>query len=305
MKTDTLSKLQRFLCSVLFLNIALSTSALACPAIEGIPDFNCDGDLQIVVMGDSLVSGFGDTKNKNKGGYVLRTQRKLKQAAVQNLGILGLRTDGLLTRLKNAFDQGKLVSTKTALLSADIVVLDVGRNDRWIFGEPVDTYKNIAKAAAKIRTEVKEITGIEPMVVTAVMMLPNRGSQGPWVKALNAIILKNSTAIKPADLRFDLVSKRLLGDDQVHPTSAGYDALAKRFQSYLLTTLAKRMRALRPDTDGDGIPDIIESQKFLTDPALSDTDGDGKSDGEEILTLQTNPLVADNPIVTDQTEIPF
>ena len=47
------------------------------------------------------------------------------------------------------------------------------------------------------------------------------------------------------------------------------------------------------DTDGDGLKDIDETQKYRTDPNKKDTDGDGLSDGEEILTYRTDPLLAD------------
>jgi lysophospholipase L1-like esterase len=65
------------------------------------------------------------------------------------------------------------------------------------------------------------------------LLLPNRGSQGPWVKELNEIILESHTTAHPADLRFDQVSKRLLSPDSIHPTSKGYAAISKVFISYL------------------------------------------------------------------------
>ena len=54
-----------------------------------------------------------------------------------------------------------------------------------------------------------------------------------------------------------------------------------------------------PDTDGDGISDGDEVNKFHTDPLKADTDGDGLSDGDEIK-LGTNPLNPD----TDGDGIP-
>jgi lysophospholipase L1-like esterase len=280
----------KFILSLGFLGMFFTSIAVACPEIEGIPDFNCDGDLQIVVIGDSFVSGFGDTANKNKGGYVLRAQRKLKKASFSNLGKPGFRTGELLELLDDAFKDDKAPELLATLRNADVVILDLGRNDRWLFGEPRTAFSNLAKAAQQIRSSVNKLEGVEPMVVTAVLMLPNRGSQGPWVKDLNSFILKSSTARRPADLRFDLVSKRLLNSDQIHPSSIGYDALSKTFLTYLKGSLARRMRALRLDTDSDGLPDTLESKKFLTDPNLADTDGDGVSDGDEILKFGTNPL---------------
>lgn len=281
------------ICSVLSLLVLTYSSAFACPLISKIPDFNCDGKLTISVLGDSLAYGYGDTKNKNRGGYVLRLAKKLPNATVNNLGIQGLRSRELVSLVHDTFKRGKKLNVRDALLSSDIVVLDVGRNDRWLFGLPSATYRNLKRAVAEIKKQVEISEGSAPMVVTAVMMLPNRGSQGPWVAELNALILKGSSAKAPADLRFDLVSKRLLSTDQIHPTSQGYDELSKTLVSYITKKLVPRMKSQRADADVDGIYDLFESLKFGTDPTLLDTDGDGKADGQEVFTLETNPLVID------------
>lgn len=278
---------------ILSLGMLTPYGAFACPDIAGIPDFNCDQSLQIAVIGDSLVFGVGDASHHNRGGYVLRTQNKLKQVIFQNLGVAGLRTAELEKLLVDTFDKNKKKSWKLVLQSADIIILDLGRNDRWLFGTPNNTFKALKSISDRIRKNVKKLTGIEPMVVIATNMLPNRGSQGPWVKELDNLINNYNAKVKIPSLRFDLVSKRLLSSDQIHPTSKGYDALSKTLLSYLRSPLPKRMKALRPDADHDGIADIIEKVKFKTNSTLADTDGDGKSDYQEIFELFTDPLVAD------------
>lgn len=280
-----------FLFSISFLGT--TSESWACPGKHGIPDWNCDGKVVVSVFGDSLAFGFGDTVNGNKGGYVLRAQKKLSDVTFHNLGVQGLRTKEFLALLKGIFDQDKKPEQLSALLESDIVILDLGRNDRWLFGKPIDTYRNLKKGVTKIKDEIKQVTGASPIVVMAVIMLPNRGSQGPWVKELDAIILGKTTKEDPSDLRFDLVSKRLLSTDQIHPTSKGYTALAQTFIKYLTDKLSPLMKKLRPDTDKDGLSDFYETLQFGTDPALIDTDGDTKSDGDEVLTFLTDPLVAD------------
>ncbi|MFO7660092.1 MAG: OmpA family protein [Candidatus Cloacimonadaceae bacterium] len=47
------------------------------------------------------------------------------------------------------------------------------------------------------------------------------------------------------------------------------------------------------DTDGDGLSDYDEINKYRTDPKKADTDGDGLSDGDEVLKYRTDPLKAD------------
>ena len=46
---------------IFLITFLFSVNAFACPAVRGVPDFNCDGELNIVALGDSLVYGTGDT----------------------------------------------------------------------------------------------------------------------------------------------------------------------------------------------------------------------------------------------------
>lgn len=49
-----------------------------------------------------------------------------------------------------------------------------------------------------------------------------------------------------------------------------------------------------PDTDGDGLTDGQEVEKYKTSPLKPDTDDDGLTDYEEVMKYQTNPLNADS-----------
>jgi lysophospholipase L1-like esterase len=282
----------RFKC-LLFLFLLMAAKAWACPAVDKIPDYNCDGKMEIVCLGDSLVSGMGDSVNGDQGGYPLRVAKTLKHSNVVNLGDPGLRTVELLLRLSRLSRSEADPVLKESLLNADVVVLDLGRNDRWFFGPALAAYRNLKRIAQFIKQYATKHAGAPPLVVTAVMMLPNRGSQGPWVKELNGYILAGHKLSAPSDLRFDLVSKRLLTQDGIHPTSLGYDALAKTLLSYLTRTLPPRMIRLHPDTDKDDLDDLYEALKFGSDPANPDTDGDGKSDGDEVFVYHSNPLMPD------------
>lgn len=270
-----------------------SSQAWSCPKISGIPDFNCDGEIVVSVIGDSLVYGTGDTKNNGKGGYVLRAAKKLPNVTFDNLGIAGLHTATLASIINKAFSSSKFSNFKKSLLKADYVILDLGRNDRWDFGEPATTLARLKAIRTSIRKKVASEGNVTPYVVLSVLMLPNRGSQGPWVKVLDKLILDSDSNANPADLRFDLVSKRLLSTDQIHPTSKGYDALSRQFTKYLTNVMTDRVLLQRKDEDDDGIFDTFETSKFGTDSTKKDTDGDGKSDGFEVFTSETNPLVAD------------
>ncbi len=265
---------------------AFALPALACPLKSGFTDYNCDGQIRIAVVGDSLVYGIGDTKNGGQGGYVLRTGSKLSGVEFINLGEPGLTTVRLLQDLKQAFKGSSEKALRDGLLDTDVVILDLGRNDRWSFAEPKKIYRNLKRIAQTISAKVEVESEVAPLVVTTVLMLPNRGSQGPWVAALDKLIAAGNSQTAPSDLRFDKVSKRLLSDDQIHPTPAGYEALAKTLVKYINTKLAPLLTELRPDADADGIADFFETLRYGTDPTLYDTDGDGLSDGQEIFDSQ-------------------
>jgi outer membrane protein OmpA-like peptidoglycan-associated protein len=47
---------------------------------------------------------------------------------------------------------------------------------------------------------------------------------------------------------------------------------------------------LKADTDGDGLNDGEEVNRYKTDPLKADTDGDGLNDGEEVNRYKTDPL---------------
>ncbi len=53
---------------------------------------------------------------------------------------------------------------------------------------------------------------------------------------------------------------------------------------------------MNKDTDGDGLMDNEEIQKYTTLPTNPDTDGDGLKDGAEVLTYKTNPKVVDTDL---------
>ena len=218
-----------------------AVSHAACPRVGGVSDVNCDGVASVVVVGDSFVYGTGDTLNKGRGGYVVRARKKLRGVSLEGFGTKGLDTRQLLKRVGDEFSRTEVSPLREALVGSDIVVLDLGRNDRWFFGLPAEAYRNLKRIGTLIRSKVSAEAGSAPVVVTAVLMLPNRGSQGPWVKALNKLILKSDRPEAPADLRFDLVSKKLLSGDQLHPTSIGYDELAKTFVRYIQKTLSARL----------------------------------------------------------------
>lgn len=68
--------------------------------------------------------------------------------------------------------------------------------------------------------------------------------------------------------------------------------------SEALLTVHARSEELERDSDGDGIPDVVEKNQG-TNPFSPDTDGDGKSDQEEV-SFGSNPLDKESPGVPSE-----
>jgi lysophospholipase L1-like esterase len=217
----------------------------ACPDLSGLPDINCDQEATIVVLGDSIVAGTGDAAKKNRGGYVTRTQERFPEARIIGYGVPGLRTLTLLSRVNDALSDKRYPELALDLRSADLIVLDLGRNDRWLFGEPAATLRNLIRIRDLLSGKIKKQRGTAPLIAQAVLLLPNRGSQGPWVKELNQLIQNSHSEAYPCDIRFDLVSKRLLSTDNIHPTSKGYQALSDTFTAWLRKEYPRYARAIQ------------------------------------------------------------
>lgn len=275
----------RFLLT-LFAFVGVSTSvAHGCPKVAGIADFNCDGEAHVVVLGDSIVTGIGDSENEDYGGYVLRAQQRLSDATFYNFGVPGQMTPFLLIELQQAFKGRGIPGLADALIKADLVVLDEGRNDSAMGKMPSKTARNLQRAADLINEFVKSETGHKPLVVRAVLTRSTREKQSAWVQELEGLIARSSTSVMPADLRFDKVPTKLLAKDGLHPTSNGYELMAKVFVRYLRETYAEHAKSSHKDADNDGLYDMYERSRFGTDPHNPDTDGDGLLDGED-----PNPL---------------
>jgi lysophospholipase L1-like esterase len=248
--------------------------------VGGLPDINCNGSAQVVVMGDSVVYGTGDVRNNGKGGYVLRIAKKFPGASFENRGTPGEEARHVIGVVQDAFTGGGDATLASSLTQADIVILDIGRNDWWRFLPAKATWRNLKRLRELIQSHVLDVTGHRPLVITSQIMGANRTGQGTWVAELNQYIASTNKVGAPADLKFSSVSKRLL-IDRVHPSSLGYDAIAKILYNYLTSTLLKHVAVFRKDADRDGLYDEYEVEKFGTSPTNPDTDGDGILDGQD------------------------
>jgi lysophospholipase L1-like esterase len=271
------------------LALAAPRISYACPAVAGLPDANCDGKAVVAVLGDSLVAGIGDWRHGGKGGYVLRAAQKFPEAIFLNFGEGGATATNIIFDIERAFEGRGHATLRAGIIEADLIVLDVGRNDQWTAKTPLATRRNLKRIQTLIQSNVKRVTGHTPLVVTAVLMIPKRVRQAPWIGELNGLLRASNSTKAPTDLRFDVIPKRFLSADRIHPTSTGYDKLASIFISYLSARFPAHIADIRPDRDRDGLYDEFEVKRHGTDPSRADTDGDGILDGVDSAPLSYDP----------------
>lgn len=262
-------------------------------------DFNCDQKLNIIFIGDSIVYGVGDSVNKGKGGYVLRIQKKfprfsLDKVRITALGYPGITTQKLLAQIKQIYKNRKkrpFKRTFKRLSEADIIVIDVSRNDFWN-NKPVEySFNNIKRLVSFLQNNLPKLHDKDLVFISTSSLIPtSRSFQIPFIEELNKKLLKYPyTRIKQK------LNVNLLNSDGLHPSSMGYTSVADNIFSQLTNQkkFKVEMELLRPDSDGDGIPNLFEAHRYNTHYNFKDSDNDGLSDFDELFIYQTDPLYGD------------
>lgn len=289
------------LLKILFLSVFLLTPVAvhACPRIDGLINFNCDNILKIAFVGDSIVTGVGDTTQR--GGYVTRLRKRLN-AKVTNDGVPGVTTGRLIRLIKSEFKQRKKSRYFRRSYGADIIIVDVGRNDYWSEVDPAITARNIRRIAKILQRKRVRKNSVAPYVIVANLLPTNRGFQASFIAQVNEYLNRLDGRSMSLDLDFYSMPRSLLADDGLHPTSAGYTWLSNLIENYVTGRLQNILSNLRPDLDSDGVYDIFEMRLFGTDPENPDSDGDGITDGEELFQLNTDPLDPLDPPLEEEGE---
>lgn len=273
--------------------VLFSARAHACPLIDGLVDYNCDGKHVISVTGDSVVFGVGDLANGNQGGYVLRMSRAFKSSEVLNFGYPGITTNHLLSYYKRLFAKSPNSEQAVKLGNSDIVIIDVGRNDYYNRNSSATTAQSIKRLTTYLSSEIQKRFGTSPLFVVAVLPPTRRELDLNFIRQVNMVMLKIRGQNFPAYLRFDTLSAALLAKDGLHPSSRGYDVLGNIVIKYIKGEAQTRSKKVRKDLDRDGIYDVFEKTDFNTSPDLADSDADGLKDGDEEFVYGTDPVNPD------------
>lgn len=270
----------------------------ACPRINGLVDYNCDGRVLVAVVGDSIVRGVGDIANNNNGGYVKRLEKKFPRTHFANLGYRGYTSGRLyaeVAQILSKAEKKKYTLPREALQAADAIIVDIGRNDFFSGLPSANTVTMIERLVDLLQSKLTNDEGVGPLIRVATLLPTKRAYQRGFIHEVNMLLLAESAlGVVPVALRYDLLPESIISIDGIHPSTKGYRRIAAIAAAYVQGTLTNEMVSRRSDRDGDGVYDVFERIKFGSDPTLLDSDGDILPDGEEIFSYGSNPTAADS-----------
>lgn len=216
-----------------------------------------DGKIRMAVIGDSLARGTGDDEGL---GFVRRAGNLLKDQGydvqvLNNMGVNGLRTDALLSKLD---EQG----VRYVLQQSNFILLSIGANDLFqggqvLQGEDAPTAETLAAAlpetSKRLQKILKKVKEINPDAQIAYIGLYNPfGDVKELKEPGNAVVAAwNDAAMKVLNNEdkmtlvptFDLFENHLgqyLSSDHFHPNGEGYEQIAVRIaQEYQAETPAE------------------------------------------------------------------
>lgn len=196
--------------SLLFL-LLLSSSVFAKPTI--------------LVWGDSLSAAYGIPKDK--GWVNLLRQALADKANVVNGSVSGETTRGGLSRFADALDVNQ----------PDIVILELGANDGLRGFPPQITRKNLKEMILQASTEGAQV------ILLGMKIPPNYGPT--YSKKFESIFSNLAEEYKlpfvPFFLQSVIQNRKLLQDDELHPTAQAQPLLLKEVLPVVMPIIEKNL----------------------------------------------------------------
>ncbi|WP_404591396.1 GDSL-type esterase/lipase family protein [Paenibacillus sp. RC73] len=216
------------------------------------------GEFRVAAIGDSLAKGTGDDSGSGfvrRSVTLLNDQEGHKAQLINNLGINGLTTQGLLTKLDEP-------GVAYVLKKANVIIVSIGGNDLFQGAQAAQTGKEpptlnglrkaLPDAAKRLQKVLIKVGKINPKAKIIYVGLYNPFSDLPEMKIpgnlvvtewnLAAMAITNQNSNMTLIPTFDLFQQNLpvyLSSDHFHPNGQGYQAIAERIAQGFAVVAAK------------------------------------------------------------------
>ncbi|WP_270578828.1 GDSL-type esterase/lipase family protein [Caldibacillus thermoamylovorans] len=220
--------------------------------------------LNYVALGDSLAAGYLNDKSRGRG-YPEFIKERIESGSsylvdLQNFGIGGYRTTHVLDDLINP-QSPKYQQVREAIKQADIITYDAGANDvLGVIGDVTKFNPNDSELMKQIQAAMitvgdnidvtlKEIRKINPDAQVYIMgyynalhFLPNIQDAvlyliGKLNKVIDTVAFYNGATFVPTFEIFNGKYQEYLPNPDIHPTEAGYQAIAGQFANFIIPNL--------------------------------------------------------------------
>ena len=192
-------------------------------------NLNCSKKLAILILGDSLSSGYGMTLNKSWVHLLKKKLHKLKvKSQIYNNSIAGSTTHNGLSRLK--------IYLKTHQPNISIIAL--GGNDA-LRGFNLKVSKQNLEQMVTLLKNVKS-----DIILVGVRIFPNYGQE--YIKAFSSLYQQIAKIKKvyyiPEILKNIAENPKLMQEDGIHPNAKAQNKILQRIMPTLLKLIRKQCK---------------------------------------------------------------
>ncbi len=233
-----ITRLKRNIPLIVALGVILVSTGLASPYLLGSLKAQTV-KTRVLVIGDSIVAGQGDTDEfkglsgrLNRGGTL----------HVETIGLPGATTKGLSMFVQHQLSRNSQLRSK--VMDADVIILSSGLNDFWSESGPKRTASNLRRLIKTLRCATQDSEKKPKKFAITTLAPTTLPAQFSWSGTVNTQIVQFPSEEVFVGPRLHELPKSLLGEDGIHPSPEGYAWIAEQTRAFI----TKLPAALAPTT---------------------------------------------------------